>query len=860
MSPRTTTCRGWTILVLGILASLGIAAQAAPGPPRAEATRERATERVLVLGPLPGEPKTPPGDSPLAPGVEPVPEIPLDAGWPPRGSVPLQGGESATWREVETGPDGVELAGGVFWIAARLTVDRFAEVSLTVRGAPASEVFVDGDELSASATHAARGTHTVLARVVVEEDPPVPVALSASTAGPATSMWHLDRRVPPARYQRFGAMRSTTALAVAPGGELIARGMRVRRALTAEGEQRWMDVLDASGRVVAGHLGGPGATPLGFSPDGGRLALTLPGSESPDLAVWHAASGRLERVAAGERQLQAARWSPDGGALLVISARGARATAPRSEGMPARRVHPRERVPDYRTGPHLHWVDVNTGARRRLTAPGDFVLDDAVVGPSGRTVFYARTVPREEHPWFETEIRRIDLAEGTDRRIDTFRAGWEIRPSGLTVSPSGDRLAFVGPPDEVSRGASAHNVLHTRLYEIDLETGDRRALALDPSGAWSYLRAPALSYLQDGSELIATRLEGSRIRLVRAVRGGAAGWGTMPLAGEAETIERVALSPGGGTAAVVSSSRTRPAELTLVDVRQGGTRTVERPNADIASGWRLSEPVPVPAASPGGDPLDAWYYPPSFGIEPRRVPLAVYYYGGATPTLRRFVPMHQFLAANGYGVLVVNPRGAAGYSPEFADEHAGDWGPSSSKDVLATVDRILEQRPEINPAAIDVLGGSYGGFVTSYLVTRTDRFGAAVSMYGISDIATYWARGAWGWTYGDMASAGALPWEDPELFVERSPFRAAGRIETPLLLLHGEADVNVPLGESEQLYTALAVQGKPVELVTFPEERHGISGTFENRAAHRTMILEWFDRHLRDQPEAWRHRWDAGSE
>jgi dipeptidyl aminopeptidase/acylaminoacyl peptidase len=849
---------GRIAMLLGALGALGTLAAGtgpvggAPGP--------RTPQRLLVLGPLPTTPEAPPSDSPLAPDVRPVPEIPVGLGWPPTAAVPLAAGESASWREA-AGPGGLELESGVSWLAARLTLDRFAEVALSVRGAPEAALFVDGAPLEDEALRRSRGTYTVLARVAVGQEAPLAVTLEARAGGRASVTWHLDERVPPVRYERFGALLSTTALAVAPRGELIAREVGVRSPRDGGEERRWMDVIDASGRVVAGHVGGAGASPLAFSPDGSRLALTLPGAENPDLAVWHAASGRIERVAVGEPELSFVRWSPDGTALLVASARG---TADLGEDddatAPSRRVHPRDRVPDYRTGPHLHWIDVQTGARRRLTSPGDFVLDDAVVGPSGRTVLYARTVPREEHPWFETELRRIELMGDTDRRIDTFRAGWEVRPSQLAVSPDGKRLAFVGPPSEVGGGAPAHNVIHTRLYELDLATGERRALPLDPAAAYGYLRAPALGYLPDGSGLITTRLEGSRIQLTRAVRDAGGEWSTMPLAGHAETVERVALSPDGGTAAVIGSSRTRPAELGLVDVRQGGARIVARPNADLASGWLLSDPVPVRAVSPAGPPLDAWYYPPSFGVEPRRVPLAVHVYGGATPTLRQFVPMHQLLAANGYGVLVVNPRGAAGYSLDFADEHAGDWGPAASEDVLAAVDHVLEQRPEINPAAVGVFGGSYGGFVTSFLVSRTDRFGAAVSMYGISDIATYWARGAWGWTYGDMASAGAVPWRDHHLFVDRSPLRAAGRIETPLLLLHGEADVNVPVGESEQLYTALAVQGKPVELVTFPEERHGISGSFDNRIAHRTMILEWFDRHLRDQPRAWHHRWSAGDE
>jgi dipeptidyl aminopeptidase/acylaminoacyl peptidase len=145
--------------------------------------------------------------------------------------------------------------------------------------------------------------------------------------------------------------------------------------------------------------------------------------------------------------------------------------------------------------------------------------------------------------------------------------------------------------------------------------------------------------------------------------------------------------------------------------------------------------------------------------------------------------------------------------------------------------------------------------MTFSLLTRTERFRAAVALFGISNLASYWGEGMWGWTYGDQALAGAYPWNRRDVLVDLSPLFHADRMRTPLLLLHGEADGNVPAGESEQMFTALRILGVPAELVRFPGEDHGISGLWSNRVTHRTMMLEWFDRWLRDQPEAWEARW-----
>ena len=168
---------------------------------------------------------------------------------------------------------------------------------------------------------------------------------------------------------------------------------------------------------------------------------------------------------------------------------------------------------------------------------------------------------------------------------------------------------------------------------------------------------------------------------------------------------------------------------------------------------------------------------------------------------------------------------------------------------------MLTKHPELDASAVGCYGGSYGGFLTMHLIGQCDLFAAAVSMYGISDQTTYWGQGTWGWTYGDMANGGALPWHDPEFYRQASPLSQADAIRTPLLLLHGEEDDNVTPGQSAEMFTALQVLGRNVEMITFPGEGHGIAGAWENYVGHRTMMLEWFDRWLRDRPAAWEHRW-----
>jgi len=140
--------------------------------------------------------------------------------------------------------------------------------------------------------------------------------------------------------------------------------------------------------------------------------------------------------------------------------------------------------------------------------------------------------------------------------------------------------------------------------------------------------------------------------------------------------------------------------------------------------------------------------------------------------------------------------------------------------------------------------------MTMSLVTKTDLFAAAISHAGISSLSGYWGEGYWGYTYSSVATAGSFPWNRKDIYVDRSPLFNADKIKTPILLLHGGADTNVPTGESIQMFTALKVLGRETEFITFPGENHLIL-TYAKRILFNKTILAWFDRWLKNQPDWW---------
>ena len=765
-------------------------------------------------------------------------------------------GQNLQWQQVDCDADGAVTFADeeIHWLAAVLHLTTRTEVEFSLLGGTA--LYCNGEELNAELidghfvgkTTLEPGWFTVYGRAVGS------CGLLARVEDTIEAEWILQRQVPLTRFVDFASQPSVGALAIADNGKIL-----VRRLSRREPEMSRLDVLDDKGRLLASDLGGGKARPIAFIPDTEDLLLRQSGDDGTNLIVWSAPAGPMRTVLRDEPGLGLVKISPNGRYILFAS------TAAYEEAEPEdgnrRYVHLRERVVDFTPVPQLHLMDLTTGARRVLTTAADKVLDDAIFSSDGQSIFHAQTLHQSDRPWFHSEIRQLDLVTGVDNVLTQFTGGWEVRPHGLAASPDGQSLLFLGPPEEVGGAHAEHNVYNKQIWLLDLTTGDYERLTKNSNLAFDV--GAGLPRFDSKGRLLIQTIDKSIQKLARLNPQKDWSVGLMPLSGE--SLGAMAVSPSGLNLLYSASSTGNPGSLYRAETGSK-SKLLENYSTDWSTNWIWSQPVDANFMSKDGVEIEAWFYPPmqhTPGSKPSfnapaegQAPLVVYYYAGAVPTMRGFNGTHQFFAANGYGVLVVNPRGAYGYGDEYADHHAGDWGPVAASDIVEGTNAILQQNPWLDKDAIGIYGGSYGGFMSEYLITTTDMFAAAVSMYGISDLASYWGQGTWGWTYGDMALGGATPWDNPQYFVDHSPLFQADKIHTPLLLLHGEDDDNVTPGESEQLFTALSVLDRPVEMVIFPGEGHGISGSWENRAGHRTMLLEWFDRYCKEQPEAWENRWE----
>ncbi|HEY5578872.1 MAG TPA: S9 family peptidase, partial [Acidimicrobiia bacterium] len=270
-------------------------------------------------------------------------------------------------------------------------------------------------------------------------------------------------------------------------------------------------------------------------------------------------------------------------------------------------------------------------------------------------------------------------------------------------------------------------------------------------------------------------------------------------------------------------------------------------NEEFRAQVALSPPRPFVFES-GGAEVDAWAYLPE-GNGP--FPLLLNIHGGpASQYGYGFFDEFQVYAGAGYGVLACNPRGSTGRGRDFLRAVTGDgWGTADLQDVTACVDQALLRFPQLDASRVGVMGGSYGGFLTAWLVAHDQRYRSAIverallgweSFAGTSDIGATFSR-----RYLDAD----LP-EGRQLLAERSPLNVAHRITTPTLILHSENDFRCPIEQAEQLFMTLLKAGTDVEMVRFPDEGHELSrsGKPRHRRERLEIVVDWHNRHLAPEP------------
>jgi dipeptidyl aminopeptidase/acylaminoacyl peptidase len=509
-------------------------------------------------------------------------------------------------------------------------------------------------------------------------------------------------------------------------------------------------------------------------------------------------------------------------------------------------LEPDDRQPGYRNRRNYSLYNIETGFTTPITKGARKVY----VTPNKDASRYLVSLYTEdltERPFNFADLLLLDAATGkadTLVRHDGFIGSFNFSPDEKYVTVVGSPEAFGGIGCTLPKGVTPSSYEY-ELFLIDLQTKEVRCLTrdFDPS---------VISYQwseQDG--FIYALCENRDLQSIYRINPKDGKTEQLPLS-EPFINSSYSLAKEKPLLAYIGESSTNTYRCWLRDLKTGKERVLCDLNPTRLKDIQLGECHDWNFKAERGDTIYGCYYLPPYFDETKQYPMLVYYYGGCSPVGRYLDSYYNYQewAAMGYVVYVIQPSGCSGFGQEFASRHVNAYGDYTADDIIQGTKQFCKEHPYVKADKIGCMGASYGGFMTMYLQTVTDIFAAAMSHAGISNPASYWGFGYWGYTYSTTSAAHSYPWNNMELYSGHAPLFNADKVHTPILFMHGGADTNVPINESIQMFTALKLLGRETAFITVEGENHHILN-YNKRIRWHDSIMAWFARWLQDDPTWW---------
>lgn len=642
------------------------------------------------------------------------------------------------------------------------------------------------------------------------------------------------------RIADLPALRTFGDVEISPDGSKLAYAITRNDVGARPISEVWIRDL-RSGTTTRLGGGGAASSPR-WSPDGSQIAFIGRIGDSSGVAVAKAdgAGARLLAATTGTNAVlprtgERITWSPDGkqiaytstapgpeadanGDPMVITRYAYKPTA--SEGL--------TRFSDNRRT-HIYIVDVASRQSRQLTSG---VRDEHSVAwsPNGREIVYASNPEKDSDRVFRQDLFVVDVASGTTRTLAHMNAV-ATHPQW---SPDGSMITFLGTVRPFQ--SSETNMEHSHVWVVNADGSNRRDIGAVVDNSQGPPR-----WSPDGKSVHSVVGERGRSTLYR-----------FPIAGGAPAAVIAGRRVGSwsmdtkGQIAFAYSTPSEPGSLELFNGTDSRT-TLLTLNKEVLATRTIAPVEALAFKAKDGLEVEAYLTLPLGRTAASKHPLIVNIHGGPHGAQGPdFNNKAQVYAARGFATLMVNYRGSTGYGQKFTDAIFGDQNGKEAEDVLAGVDAALTKYPWVDVERLGVEGGSYGGQLTNWLITRTNRFKAAVPSAGIANLVSFnymaYYHDYLAVEYGRYPHEGGLM----DTLWAHSPLRYADRVKTPTMFIHGENDNDVPIAEAEQFYIALLDAGVPTVMVRYPREGHGLRET----------------KHVADAIErsiAWYERWFAAS-
>jgi dipeptidyl aminopeptidase/acylaminoacyl peptidase len=573
-----------------------------------------------------------------------------------------------------------------------------------------------------------------------------------------------------------------------------------------------------------------------WSPDGAWIAFTSARSDKNNVWLIRVRGGEAERLTDAKGGVGGFAWAPDGKSIAFT------AVDPQTpeEEKAAKEKNDARVVDDKLKMSRLHIIPIAKGEdgkrEARLLTKGNFSISSGFLGsgfdwaPDGKAIVFSHTPTAKVDDWTKADLSVVDVVAGEVKPLAKTGAA-ETSPH---YSPDGKWIAFVKTDDPPTWATNA------TVQVVSAEGGKPRELAE------TFDRRPQIvGWSADGSKIYYTEAHHTASRLCALPVDG----GKPEVISKAEgTIGPVALNSKRTAVGFSLQTSAKPPEAHVSPLDNFAPAAVSTVNKDVPK-LPLGRTEAIRWKSADGMEIEGLLTWPANHEEGKRYPLLLIIHGGPTGVFSEtfiaspsLYPIATF-AAKGYAVLRCNPRGSGGYGQKFRYANYKDWGGGDYKDLMAGVDHVIGMGLA-DKDRLGVMGWSYGGYMTSWIITQTKRFKAASVGAGVTNLMSFTGT-------ADIPSFlpdyfGGEPWDDLETYRKHSAMFNVKGVTTPTLIQHGEKDERVPISQGYELYNALKRQGCPVQMVVYPRTPHGPQ---EPKLLLDVMKrnVAWFDKHLREE-------------